>query len=634
MSAEAAIASSPSRAGEVVPSVVEAPKIDAVEAPAGKLPRLVDEPASDHWVYGLLALAIVVGYFIALHVYWVPAHPGVDQNGYLVGGKFFASTWSTGFKPADPYSFVGRMWVEAENGRFYPKYPLGLSVIYAVAMKLGGARYGMSLAFLVSPIAMTLAVAASFLVMRMIVGSFAALVGTLLVASSPMALGLTNNPNSHATAMCFVAWGMYLLLRWWQCNGWARAIGAGLLLGAAVTVRYTEGLMLLPLVAVALMNLRWRNRRSWIEAALLGASWALPVIILATYNWFTLHHLTGYDPTNESTGFTWEYFQDNWETMLRQLYNTGLFFVLPFTVLGLVWMWRWNWRIALVLCTWTLPSLLLYTAYYWAPDGAWIGYLRFFLTILPALALAAVWMLKKLADLAAAHDGSTIVPKLAITVLVAIACGVNMNTALGEIEVEARSNLGISIGSQRIQQTCPGGSVIFAPDRLLNYLQLVGDYQLYDTQQFNRPFIQRLASIDPDQPNGLQPQRAKEMYDRLKDLTEPEIVKEQNKLMDEALARGERVFMIFPRPQVAAAMRFLPKRSYQTQSVAGWEELENARPMRRQHFGFNRQPLSPPESARPMAWQILEVTTAPPPPPPKVRLMPAPRNATTRPAKN
>jgi hypothetical protein len=616
---------------EVAPSI-EIPHIAAVESPAGKLPRLVDEPVADRWIYGLLALALVIGYFIALHAYWVPAHPGVDQNGYLVGGKFFESTWSTGFKPNDPYSFVGRMWVEAENGRFYPKYPLGLSVIYAAAMKLGGARYGLPLTFLVSPIALTLAVAASFLLMRMIVGSFAALIGTLLVASSPMALGLTNNPNSHATAVCLIAWGMYLLLRWWQCNGLVRAIGAGILLGAAVTVRYTEGLMLLPLVAVALMNLRWRSRRSWIEVSVLGASWALPVVILATYNWFTLHHLTGYDPTNESTGFTWEYFQDNWETMLRQLYNTGLFFVLPFTVIGLVWMWRWNWRIALALCAWTVPSLLLYTAYYWAPDGAWIGYLRFFLTILPALALAAVWTLKKLADLAAAQDGSSIVPKLAITALVAIACGVNMNTALGEIEVEARNNLGISIGAERILKTCPANSVIFAPDRLLNYVQLIGNYQLYDTQQFNRPFIQRLANVDPDQPNGLQPQRAKEMYDRLKDLTEPEIIKEQNKLMDAALARGERVFMIFPRPQMPAAMRFLPKRLYQTQSVGNWDELENARPIRRQHFGVNRQPVSPPELAKPMAWQILEVTAAPPPPPPKPKLMPAPRTATTRPA--
>ncbi|HSV16271.1 MAG TPA: hypothetical protein VLI90_18555, partial [Tepidisphaeraceae bacterium] len=145
ISADAAIAPPPAPAVTVAPRI-EIPHITAVESPAGKLPRLVEEPAADRWIYGVLALALVVGYYIALHTYWVPAHPGVDQNGYLVGGKFFASTWSTGFKPADPFSFVGRMWVEAQNGRFYPKYPLGLSVIYAAAMKIGGARYGLSLA--------------------------------------------------------------------------------------------------------------------------------------------------------------------------------------------------------------------------------------------------------------------------------------------------------------------------------------------------------------------------------------------------------------------------------------------------------------------------------------------------------
>src|SRR5271155_5255786 len=67
--------------------------------------------------------------------------------------------------------------------------------------------------------------------------------------------------------------------------------------------------------------------------------------------------------------FSWDYFQDNWETMLRQLYTTGLFFILPFSILGLVLMWRWNWRVALVLTAWIVPDIALYTAYYWAPDG-------------------------------------------------------------------------------------------------------------------------------------------------------------------------------------------------------------------------------------------------------------------------
>ena len=35
--------------------------VAAAPALAGKLPRLVDEPAADRWIYGLLALLLVAG---------------------------------------------------------------------------------------------------------------------------------------------------------------------------------------------------------------------------------------------------------------------------------------------------------------------------------------------------------------------------------------------------------------------------------------------------------------------------------------------------------------------------------------------------------------------------------------------
>jgi hypothetical protein len=427
---------------------------------------------------------------------------------------------------------------------------------------------------------------------------------------------------------------MYFLLTWWQRNGWVRAVAAGLLLGAAVTIRYTEGLPLLPLVTVALLNLRWHSRRSWIETVALGAAWALPVLLLLTYNWFTLHHLTGYDPTNESTGFRWEYFQNNWETMTRHLYNTGLFFVLPFSVLGLIWMWRWNWRIALVLWAWVVPNLLVYSAYYWAPDGSWIAYLRFFLTIMPALALAAVWSFVNIAQLAATStvERPSLVPKLAIAVLLLIGCGVNLNTALAEMELDLRTTSAINMTGQQVLKACPADSLIFAPNQTLNYLQLIGDYRLYDIQQFNRAMVQSMAHVDPDEPNGLQPQRAMEMYDRLKDFSEQQLINEQNALMTEALTSGKRVFFVMSKPMTPQFMRFVPRRLFQTNVVASWDELPVVRAVRRQQFGFAKALPTPAMAAaeqRSIVWQILEITPAPPPPPP-VAPKPRPR-ATTRP---
>ena len=52
------------------------------------------------------------------------------------------------------------MWVGfdlgTENERYLPKYPVGLPLIYAGALKLGGPTYGLYLVYLVNPIAMAL----------------------------------------------------------------------------------------------------------------------------------------------------------------------------------------------------------------------------------------------------------------------------------------------------------------------------------------------------------------------------------------------------------------------------------------------------------------------------------------------
>ena len=103
----------------------------------GNLPPLLSETKTDAWLYGTLALICIAAFFFAIHQYWTPASPGTDQNGYLVGGKNFSHTFSTGFVPQTTQEFVGREWIEA-RGKYFPKYPLGLSVVYAAMLKLGG----------------------------------------------------------------------------------------------------------------------------------------------------------------------------------------------------------------------------------------------------------------------------------------------------------------------------------------------------------------------------------------------------------------------------------------------------------------------------------------------------------------
>lgn len=576
------------------------------------------EPAWKRWVFVALA-GMVVGLFAyQAAVFWVPAHPGVDQNGYLVGARQFADTLTMKLVPTragsqefDPHGFVGRMWVGVDyatpDERFYPKYPLGLPALYALAIWIGrlfSHDLAVHLVYLVNPLAMTLAVVGTFLLVRAVAGSFAALLATIVLATSPVTMGLTTNPNSHATTLACVVWGMYLLIRWWESQGLWRAMGAGLLLGFAATIRYTEGALILPVVLVILFNLRLRDLLSWRDSGALLLAWSLPVALLLIYNQAAMGTWTGYDPTNESGGFRWEYAADNWETMIRHLNTNGLALLLPISLAGLTWMIWWNWRLAAVLWAWVLPCILIYTFYYWAPDGSAIGYLRFFLTILPALALGAFWLVHWLdvrwqelkPDVRAWHAASAVMGaavalvlvKLATTwwegelsipaivfilcfvaagallatlgkpalapfgagVLGAIVTASHLSNAIPLAEADHYQRLSLKDSTSQIMRVAPAGSVVITPDtRFLHHLQFVADYALYQGDTFNRAAMARLR-LDEEQtsdPQGLDPGRRMALHQRLGHLTQEELDEQFRALVRTSLDRNRRVFLVIPR---------------------------------------------------------------------------------------
>src|SRR6202034_948651 len=93
----------------------------------------------------------------------------------------------------------------------------------------------------------TLAVLGIFFLGREVAGSFAGLLAMIVLAANANLLEMANDPGRHAPDGCFVVWGMFLLIRWWQTGRWWTGALAGFLLGYAVTIRYTEALLLFPL---------------------------------------------------------------------------------------------------------------------------------------------------------------------------------------------------------------------------------------------------------------------------------------------------------------------------------------------------------------------------------------------------
>lgn len=519
-----------------------------------------------------LVAALVIAVFLLtnLHYFWFPLHGGVDQNGYLVGGKMIAQTGSMALCPRnpatlanDPWQFVGRMWVGFDLGtpheRYFPKYPVGLPLAYAILLKLGGPIAGVPLAHLLSPVTMTLSLLGTYLLARLLLGSWPALAVMVLVALSPITLNLATNPNSHALSLFLVSWGMYFAVRWWLRGGALNALLAGLLVGATVSVRYSEGLLLLPLTLLVFFRIadaRFREPRRWFQGLLLLVAWAIPVAALLWHNRLAMGAWTGYGPTNESTGFAWGYFLENWDTMLRQMYQMGFTLIFPLALGGLAAGLAWNWRVALFLGSWILPCLLLYTAYYWAPEN--VAYTRFFLTIFPALGISAFGLLLWPATHLAHADEHLrhrlklggVLALIALT-LIALPLGVANISQQLTIERIGRGNL--EYRAARVLGNLPPGSVLFSDDQnLLHHIQLVADYTLYSPEYFSRSFLDRLATRDPSEPQDLDPGRAKYLLKTAGDMTQIQLDAVRDNLCEQALRAGKRVFVFAqstgPRP--------------------------------------------------------------------------------------
>lgn len=541
----------------------------------------------------LLALAVGGGFLCFTLRYHVPADGGGDQNGYLVGGKMLARNGgSMRQAPADPFQYVGPMWVGVELGsakeRYYPKYPPGLPVLVAFLYK----HHGPASAHLVSPVAMTLAVFGTFLLIRAVAGSLPGLLGMFALAVSPPTAILANTPSSHAAAACFVVLGMYLLVRWAQAGGPFRAMSAGMLLGLAAAVRYGEGLLVLPVVIAIVLTLRPRDRRRLLEAGLMLGWWGIVVLMLATYNLDQIGTLTGYDGTNESTAFSVGYFLSdgrhvgNWETLLRQFNDVGLPLLLPFAVVGLVCMVAWNGRLALLVGGWVLSTVALYSVYYFAPEGHPTAYLRFFFTAFPGLILLAVWPISRIRM----PGRGGVVAGVAAAAVVGLSALISIRIALPHVEEEYRRDVRLHAAGRHVGDL-PAGAVVIADDRTCNHLQFVSDVTLYDPAAF-RESTYRLRTGSSGEPEVVQGARVRALAARLGgNVGQAELTRQLLRRVDEALAADRRVLIIahlHPRRElIEAAGQQLPGSAvndlagrYDATVVARWNDRTDVAPER------------------------------------------------------
>jgi len=631
-------------------------------APAYRvLPRLAvaEEPAYRFMWLGMLAVFVGLFGFMTI-TFWAPAHPGVDQNGYLVGGKQFAKTYSTEFTPANPYEYVGNMWVMVgdKDGTYYPKYPLGLPVLYAIMLWIGGAAHGHVWAFYISPVSMIAAVVGMYFLARTVAGSFAAMMAAILLATSQTTLVLANNPNSHSSCLAFVVWGMFFLLRWWQTNSIWRGLLGGFLLGYACTIRYTEGLLILPIGLAMICSLRWTVLRSYLRALMPAVGWIIPVGSLLVFNKIHMGSWTGYDTTNESVGFTWQKFTETWEQVVRTFNDQGMFFTLPLGIAGLAMVFRRSWQYGLLLLLWVIPGIALYTSYYWSPDRG-VSYARFFVTFFPGI-LVGVAVCIRYGIIGSDDFGK---PRRSVAMPIAAGVVVLAGSAIGLYRATLgmedgqrlpmsslagmhRQYTSLAVSGDIMAHNIPAKSIVIADgprmaEGMMNYGQFMGDWEMYATNAFTpsvmRAFLAK-KEVDPNDPNPLQPRRREYLYEIYNKKSEADLLEDQQHIVLTGLENGRHVFLVGTKASVATfQQKFFPSDVYETKLVARWND--QIEPIR--HIDDTDKPAADTKARQPFmggggrqrggggarggfgewttsSWQLVEVTL---------------RNATTRPAK-
>jgi 4-amino-4-deoxy-L-arabinose transferase-like glycosyltransferase len=544
------------------------------------MPTIVNVPVTpgssrqERLATGFVLALILTLAALPLAGHFEPAYHGVDQNGYMVTARRLLLTGDPGKPLRTPDAFLGGNWVIADSGIGYAKYPIGYPLLCSAAAKLTGRMDAM---FWVNPLLAVLTVLGVFLLGRAWWGAFAGALAAILLAVNPLHLNFGLSALSHAGSSCLGVWSMLALWHWRRTGHAASALAAGALAGYAVSIRYTDALLFLP--AAAMLVDRWRERRAagapladsatLRGAVLLAAGAFLAVLPLLAQHWtaYGSPFRTGYGLCGESTGFGWNWFHDNIWVMLAKMDNGGLILLFPLGLAGLLHLALQNRSEGALLAWWTVPQLLLYSAYYWAPAGDGFGYTRFFISVFPPLILAAVHLL--VVPLGK-HPRWT----WAAGALVLLAAAANLHEALRQVGQLRATLITAEAATAVAQRHLPPNATLFASKRVLDVLEFAGDWTLFATENFDRrPVANTLKPLAQDGPHPFQRRKAQELKERRGGWSDDQFNQALRDLVTAEQNTGRPVFWALPADQLNKAARNRLGGAFKLTPVAGWLEL-------------------------------------------------------------
>ncbi|MGI9625187.1 MAG: ArnT family glycosyltransferase [Longimicrobiales bacterium] len=370
--------------------------------------------------------------------------------------------------PDSPAQFLGNHWIELPDGRYRSRFPPGYPALLAVAHAVGGP----AAALLVTPLLAALTPALVFIIAGQLVSGWAAVGAAGVVTALPLLSRLALHADSHVAATAV------LLLALWSCLAW-RASGrarlaflAGLFAGLVPAVRYAESVALLgPLLFAAFFAPSGPARRKGWQAALAG--FAIPTLALLLYHWYAYGapYRTGYALTNEQTAFSLNQVTSSLTFYARHMsWQTWTVTGLGLFGVGALLSERSTRGAAVLFFGALIPSVLLYSMYYWGDRESAELALRFFLpslTILGTLAVVGITRSKMPRSV-----------NLALSLLLAVATVTSLpESARGASEESQAAQNGWAVTSVALEQV-PAGAALIAPRHILEVLEHRGQWKL------------------------------------------------------------------------------------------------------------------------------------------------------------
>lgn len=491
-----------------------------------------------------IALFGIVGAFATMMFkFYVPAYSyeDADADAFFHAAKGLAERGDPAQRTADPFEFVGEQMVEAREGVYYSKYPIGYSLLCAIAYAIGGP----TAPFAVNPLVAVLTIVGMYLVGAALSGSRAiGVCAAAVLAANPVHIIFGLSALSHTLSMCVATWGMLFAWRWVSAGGFVNSALAGALIAFGPTIRYADALLVLPLLAMIAWRLaassnRGRTMREVLGMALAGITVMTPQLAYQQLAFGSIW-INGYAFSRESTAFSWSWFAQHVPMIVKHLWTAGLLPLFVIGVLGLFYLAVVDRRRALFLGLWASPLALLYCSYYFITPDRYLENLRYFLNVFPPLVVSGLLLASAIRwPVAWAR-----VVAIGLVLLVTIPSHLRRTGELLGMQRDALR------ASQRLQEqiwdAVPADSVIVVADPIVYFLEYDGRYRLYDMRHLNDPNFVEWANnvLASTTPSPVQRPRFEKLIRQVAGKSPDALAAMQLDIVNQHLRQGRKVVLL------------------------------------------------------------------------------------------